>query len=167
MVDILVLGVITAVFGVVFYAMWSVYYAVKAVGGPIIARLVTYGVWFMPAPLAASIIRKKGSAFLGEFLPAFLEAILPTVGGVTNIYYGLGQGLFSELVYLARRYRKYGLIEAGLAGALPAIPAVTLDAILFGDIYPVNEMLLIIIAIAISGFIYGVIAYYISKTIRK
>jgi len=60
MVDILVLGVITAVFGVVFYAMWSVYYAVKAVGGPIIARLVTYGVWFYASTTSCINNKKEG-----------------------------------------------------------------------------------------------------------
>lgn len=167
MIDLLILGVIAAIFTIVFISMWTVYYAVKAAAGPIVARLLTYGAWFMPAPLAASLIRKKFSALLGEFLPALLESIMPTPGGLTNAIYGLCQGLFSELAYVATRYKKYDVLTASLAGALPAVAAVSLDAILFGDIYPLDYMVQIILAIALSGAIYGVLAYYIAKGIRK
>lgn len=167
MVDILVLGVIAAVYAVIFYSAWPVYYAVSAAGGPIIARLATYGIWFMAAPLAASLIRKPLSALLGETLPALVESIIPTPGGLTNLIYGLTQGLFSELSYAAFRYREYGWLQSGIAGALPAVPAVTLDAVLFGDIYPWGEMTLIIVAAAISGAIYGVVAHSIARILRR
>lgn len=167
MIDTLTLGIIAAVGAVVFYAAWPVYYAASAAGGPITARLISYGMWFFPAPLAASLIRKPLSALLGETLPALIESIIPTPGGFTNLIYGLAQGFFSELVYAAFRYKRYGLLQAGLAGALPAIPAVSLDAILFSMIYPWSEMSLIIVAAAVSGAIYGAIAYYIARVLSR
>ncbi|MCY0868094.1 MAG: ECF transporter S component [Desulfurococcus sp.] len=165
LIDILVLGVTAAVFSVLFYVWWDVYYAVKAVGGPVVARLVTYGLWFMPAPLAASLIRKPGSALLGEFLPALLESIIPTPGGLTNAIYGVAQGVFSEASYTLFFYRKYSLLQAAIAGALPAIPAFTLDALLFGDIYPAREAVIVVSAIALSGAIYGMLAYTIARVV--
>lgn len=165
MVDILVLGVIAAIYGVLFYIWWDVYYAVKAVGGPVAARLVTYGLWFMPAPLAASLIRKPGSAVLGEVLPALLESIIPTPGGLTNLIYGVAQGVFSEASYAGFLYKKYGLLQAILAGALPALPAFALDAALFGDIYPVNEAVIVVSAIAVSGALYGAIAHSVARVV--
>ena len=51
LIDLLILGVIAAIFTIIFTSMWTVYYAVKASAGPIVARLLTYGAWFMPAPL--------------------------------------------------------------------------------------------------------------------
>ncbi|MEM4717716.1 MAG: ECF transporter S component [Desulfurococcaceae archaeon] len=167
MIDLLVLGATTAIFAVVFISAWTVYYAVKAIGGPIIARIATYGMWFMPAPLVASILRKRLSAFLGEFLPALLESILPTPGGLTNALYGFFQGLFSELAYLLTGYRKYNVYTAIIAGALPTIPAITLDALLFEEIYPFEYMGYIIVAVAISGAIYGALAYYVARSIRR
>lgn len=167
MADLLILGVIAAVYAVVFISMWTVYYATKAIAGPIFARLLTYGAWFMPAPLAASIIRKRFSAFLGEFLPALLESIMPTPGGLTNAIYGFCQGILSEFAYFATNYKKFNVVIASIAGALPALAAISLDAILFGDIYPFEYMLQIVLAVAISGAIYGAIAYYIAKIIRK
>lgn len=154
-VDYLYLGVIAVVFAILFTIWWDVYYAVKAIAGPVGTRVLTYGLWFMPVPLAASLIRKPGSGFLGEVLPALLEAIFPTPGGIYNLYYGLAQGAAGELGYLLFRYRKYGLLQATISGALPAIPALILDAILFEDIYPWNEMVIILVALMISGAVYG------------
>lgn len=167
MIDVLVIGVVAAVFAVVFYAMWSVYYVVEALAGPIAARVLTYGAWFMPAPLTASLVKKKLSALLGEFTPALLESILPAPGGLTNALYGLSQGFFSEIAYVVFRYRRYGVIQAVLAGALAGIPAVILDAVLYGAIYPWDLMALIFISAVISGSIYGVIAYYVAISIRR
>jgi len=166
MVDVLILGAVAAIYGVLFFAWWNVYYAVKAVGGPIVARLVTYGLWFMPAPLAASLIRKAGSAFLGELLPALIESIIPTAGGLTNAIYGIAQGAFSEAAYAIFGYRRFGVVQSTLAGALAGIPAVALDAILFGDIFPFNIMVLVVAAAMLSGAIYGALAYAIARSVK-
>jgi len=56
----------------------------------------------MAAPLAASLIKKP----LRELV---------------NALYGLAQGLFSEVAYAAGRYKRCGLVEAAVAGALAGI----------------------------------------------
>ncbi len=166
-IDFLYLGVIAVVFAILFTVWWDVYYAVKALLGPIGTRVLTYGLWFMPVPLAASLIRKPFSGFLGEFLPALLEAIFPTPGGIYNLYYGIAQGLAGEAGYAVFKYKKYGVLQAAISGALPAIPALILDAILFEDIYPWNEMLLLLVALMISGALYGLIAYGVASSVRR
>jgi len=165
--DLACLGVVAAVAGVIFALTWNVYYFGKAIGGPIVARIVSYGLWFIGAPLAASLIRKPLSAFLGETLGALVETIIPTYGGFTNIIYGVAQGAASEIAYALFRYRKFGVAQAALAGALAGFPCVALDAILFGDIYPPNVMAVITIAAVISGAIYGVVAATVVKAIRR
>jgi len=166
MVDVLILGAVAAIYGVLFYAWWSVYYAVEAVGGPIAARLVTYGLWFMPAPLAASLIRKVGSAFLGELLPALLESIIPTPAGLTNAIYGAAQGAFSEAAYAIFGYRRFGVVQSVLAGALAGIPAVALDAILYGEVFPFGIMVVVVAVAMLSGAIYGALAYMIARSVK-
>lgn len=166
-VDYLYLGVIAVVFAILFTVWWDVYYAIKAVLGPIGTRILTYGLWFMPVPLAASLIRKPGSGFLGEVLPALLETIFPTPGGIYNLYYGIAQGAFGEIGYLMFKYRKYGLPQAMVSGALPAIPALVLDAILFEDIYPWNEMIIVLLALMVSGALYGFLAYEAASSVRR
>lgn len=167
MIDAFTIGVIGAIFGVLFVAWWPVYEAVKGVGGVLASRLLTYGLWFMPAPLAASLIRKPGSAFLGEFVPALLEAIFPTAGGLTSVYYGVVQGALSEIVYAVVRYRRFGVLEAALAGALPGIGAVILDYYLFQDVYPIDYMLLLVLSAMVSGAIYGIVAYIVASRVKS
>ncbi len=166
-VDLAMLGVVATVSGVVFTLTWSVYYFASAIGGPILSRLLTYGLWFMAAPLAASLIKKPFSAFLGETLGALIETIIPTVGGFTNLIYGLAQGFASELAYVLTRYKRYGLFEAMLAGALAAPPCIALDAILFGEIYSTELMIILTIGAAISGAIYGAVAFTVARAVRR
>ncbi|MEZ0393660.1 MAG: ECF transporter S component [Desulfurococcaceae archaeon] len=165
-VDFAVLGAVAVIFGALFTPWWTIYYAAKALGGPAVARALTYGLWFMAAPLAASLIRKPLSALGGELLASIVETILPNPGGFTNIIYGLAQGLASEAVYAIGGYRHYGPISAALAGAVAAAPAVALDALLFGDIYPADVMALLFIAAFVSGAIYGIVAYAVSRAVR-
>ncbi|AFK51375.1 ABC transporter subunit [Thermogladius calderae 1633] len=165
-IDYTVLGLVGVVFGVVFVPWWTAYYVVKAVGGPVVARLLTYGLWFMAAPMAAVLIRKPLSAFLGETIAALIESLIPTAGGLTNLVYGFAQGLASEVAYAAGAYRSYGLVASSLAGGLAAFPAVALDAVLFGDIYPWHYMVWIVLGAFVSGLMYGAIAYLVGRVVR-
>lgn len=165
--DLTYLGVVAAVSGVIFALTWNVYFLGSAIGGPIAARIISYGLWFIGAPLAATLIRKPGTAFLGEFLGALVETLIPTYGAFTNLIYGFAQGLASEVAYALFRYRRFGILQASLAGAFAGPPCVALDALLFGDIYPAEVMVLITIAAVISGAIYGAIAAIAVRSIRK
>ncbi|WP_440059359.1 ECF transporter S component [Thermogladius sp. 4427co] len=166
-IDYTLLGLVGVVFGIVFVPWWTVYYIIKAIGGPIVARIVTYGLWFMAAPMSAVLIRKPLSGLLGESIAGLIESLIPQAGGLTSLIYGFAQGLASELAYAAGRYRNFGLVTSALAGGLAGFPAVALDALLFGDIYPWDYMFWIIIAVFISGLIYGVLAYLVGRTVRS
>ncbi len=166
-IDLALLAVTAVVSGVIFTVNWTFYYVVEAFAGPIGARLLTYGLWFIGAPLAASVIRKPGSAFLGEFLGALVETLIAPQGGITNAIYGFAQGLASEVGYAAFLYRSWGLLPTALAGFLAGIPAVALDAILFEIIGTSFEMTLWVIAAGLSGSIYAVVANLVVKNLRK
>ncbi len=164
-VDLAILAVIAAIFGAVFTYAWTPYYAIKAVGGKLVAVLLTYGIWYMAAPLAASIIKKPLAAFLGELLAGFVESIMPQIGGFSGLIYAGFQGLFSEIPYIATRYKRFGRAEAAVSGALPSIPSIILDILLWGSVYPPRVFTVLIFLAAASGAIYGLIAYAISKAI--
>ncbi len=166
-IDYAYLGVVAVVMGVVFYGTWYVYYFGKAIGGPIFARLISYGLWFIGAPLGATLIKKPFSAFLGETLGALIETIIPTVGGLTNLMYGVIQGLLSELIYLVFGYRRFDYITGALAGLAAAPGAIVLDAILFEDIATVEVMALWLLAAMISGAIYGGLASIVAEYVRR
>ncbi|MGC8974887.1 MAG: ECF transporter S component, partial [Thermoprotei archaeon] len=150
-VDLALLAVVGVVSGVVFTATWTVYNVSEAIAGPIGARIISYGLWFMGAPLAASLLKKPSSAFLGEFLGALVETLIAPAGGITNVVYGLAQGLASELGYLVFRYRRWDILSGALAGALAGIPAVGLDALLFSLVGGPAEMSLWVLAACVSG----------------
>jgi len=160
-VDWAILGLVAVVTGVVFTFTWNVYYIGKALGGPVVARALSYGLWFIGAPLAASLIRKPASAFLGE-----IETFLPNAGGFTNLIYGICQGIASEVAYAIFGYRKWGILQGMLAGAFAGPVAVALDAILFQSLATPPVMLAWTAASVISGAIYGAIVSAIGKTVR-
>lgn len=165
-VDWAILGLVAVVTGVVFTFTWNVYYIGKALGGPVVARALSYGLWFIGAPLAASLIRKPASAFLGETLGALVETFLPNAGGFTNLIYGICQGIASEVAYAIFGYRKWGILQGMLAGAFAGPVAVALDAILFQSLATPPVMLAWTAASVISGAIYGAIVSAIGKTVR-
>lgn len=166
-IDYTILGVVAVVAGLIFYATWFIYYAAEAVGGKILARIVSYGLWFIGAPLAASMIRKPLSAFLGETLGALVETIIPTAGGFTNLIYGIAQGLASEAAYALFMYRRYDPYIGALAGAFAAFPCVALDAVLFGEIASPEVMTLWLVAAIVSGAIYGFVGSVVGFTVTK
>ena len=166
-IDFAMLAIVAVVSGIIFWATWFIYDLGKGIGGPIVARLISYGLWFIGAPLAASLIRKPLAGFLGETLGALVETIIPTIGGFTNLIYGLAQGAASELGYAILGYKRWGVGAGALAGALAAFPCVALDAILFGEIATVEVMTIWLVAAIVSGGVYGAIASMVAKAIRR
>ncbi len=164
-IDFAYLAVVAVISAIIFYAAWYVYDAAKAIGGPIFARMISYGLWFIGAPFAATLIKKPFSGFLGETLGALIESFIPTAGGFTNLVYGAVQGLMSEIIYAVTGWKRYDEKVAALAGAAAGPAAVALDAILFDAIATTGVVLAWIIAAVISGAIYGYIVARVVKAV--
>jgi energy-coupling factor transport system permease protein len=80
------------------------------------------GFYIVGGVLVAYVIRKPGSALLGEMLAAVIE--IPFTGfGAVVLWLGLVQGLGVELVFLATRYRRFDTLTVMLAGAMGALVA--------------------------------------------
>jgi len=166
-IDYVYLAVTAVIAGLIFAGTWLVYYTAEAIGGKIASRIVSYGLWFIGAPLAASVVRKPLSAFWGEFLGALVETLIPTPGGITNVIYGAFQGLASEAGYALFRYRKYTPVVGALAGMLAAFPCIALDALLFSEIAPPAVMLSWLVAAMVSGAVYGYAVSYAAQIVVK
>ncbi|RLE65973.1 MAG: ABC transporter permease [Thermoprotei archaeon] len=165
-VDLAILAVVAALFGAVFAFAWTPYYAIKAIGGKPAAVLLTYGIWYMAAPLTATLLKKPGSAVLGETLAGLVESLIPQIGGSSSLIYAFFQGLFSEAVYALGKYRSFGSLQAVLAGAVPAIPSILLDIFIWKSIYPLEVFTILTVLAMASGAIYGFIAYKIAERTR-
>lgn len=127
-VDIVVTAVIAVAFGVVFWAwnhLWTATGPAFSAFPP--GQAFMYGIWLVPGVLAALVIRKPGAAVFASVLAAAVSALLGATWGVQVVWYGLLQGLAPELVFLATRYRRFGLPVALVAAAAAGITAASLD----------------------------------------
>jgi energy-coupling factor transport system permease protein len=129
-VDIVVAAVVGVAFGVVFGG-WN---ALWALTGPAFAwfppaQAFLYGMWLVPGVLGALLIRKRGAAFFTELVAASVSAFFPSTMPAVIILYGVLQGLGTEAVFAAFRYRSWRLPTALLAGALAGVVPAVLDPI--------------------------------------
>jgi energy-coupling factor transport system substrate-specific component len=121
-VDLITAATIGVAIGVVF-RLWGAFYPVietAAKGFPPLVGL-SGGVWFLAATLAALIIRRPGAALLAELVAATVEMLLAGQWGTATLISGALQGLGVELVLAVFLFRKFGLIQAVLAGISAAV----------------------------------------------
>ena len=92
--DVILLALLAILFGGIFVGSGFLYNILTAILAPAglepFANEVLFGLWCMAAPMSAMLIRKAGSATIGEVLAA-----------LTEILYG------SELGFAATRYKRY------------------------------------------------------------
>lgn len=121
-IDLLVTVAIGIAFGIAFLGYGALYTLL----GPITAGFkpsegILTGIWFLPAILAALIVRRPGAALLAEIIAASLEALLGGQWGLGTLYSGLLQGGGVEIAFLLFAYRRFTLPVAILGGVLSAI----------------------------------------------
>ena len=121
-VDLLVTVLIGAAFGVAFLGYGQLYTLI----GPLTtafkpAEGILGGIWFLPAMLAALIVRKPGAAIGAEMIAAVMSMLLGSQWGWGTAISGLMQGGGVELAFLLTRYRRFTLPVAILGGLLAAV----------------------------------------------
>ncbi len=121
-VDLLVTVLIGAAFGIAFLGYGQLYTLI----GPLTAAFkpaegLLAGIWFLPAVLAALLVRKPGAALLAEMVAAVLSMLLGSQWGWGTAVSGLMQGGGVELAFLLTRYRRFTLPVAVLGGVLSAL----------------------------------------------
>lgn len=164
--DILVTIVISIAFGIVYKIWGPLYYAVKPFGLHI--DQLIYGMWFIAATVAFLIIRKPGVALLAEIAASSGEFLMGSEFGLEVLLYGVVQGLCAELIFMAFRYKRFGLLAVSLAGVGAAIGSLFMDFYkgYIGDLATWNLMLLIGIRIVGSIIFTGVLAYGVAKALE-
>lgn len=78
------------------------------------------GFWHMGGIFFAIIIRKPGSALLGEMMAAGVEGFI-SQWGVSALVSGFSQGLPVELFFLLLGYKNWSYTSCALAGAFSAL----------------------------------------------
>jgi len=154
--DLMLVAVLGAVFGVIFWAWALVYNALS----PALAGWsgLVNGMWYVPAILAPYIIRKPGAALVAETLAGVLAVLLGSPWGVIgSAIAGLTQGIGAEVVFALTGWRRYDWLTLTLAGLGAAVAG-------FVFVYPIwniglsTELLIInFVSNVISVIIFAVI----------
>lgn len=109
--DIIFLALIGIIFGVIYYGGAMIYNALTIALTPVgfgpMANDITMGLWCMAGPLAAFLLRRPGSAFIGEFLGAAGEMFLGGQWGAASLISGTVQGIATELGFTLTGYKIY------------------------------------------------------------
>ncbi|MCT1436197.1 ECF transporter S component [Brachybacterium paraconglomeratum] len=121
-VDLLVTVLIGAAFGVAYLGYGQLYTLISPLTAAFKpAEGLLAGIWFLPAVLAALLVRKPGAALLAEMVAAVLSMLLGSQWGWSTAVSGLMQGGGVELAFLLTRYRRFTLPVAVLGGVLAGL----------------------------------------------
>jgi len=153
-VDIVVAAVLAVALGVVFQAwslLWTAFDPLFTGFPP--AGGVLIGVWLVAGVVGGLVIRKPGAALFVELVAATVSALLGSQWGTATLVYGLCQGLAVELVFLAFRYRRWGLAVALLAGAAAGMTAAVLDLVYYYSAWSPGWMAAYVPLVALSGIV--------------
>lgn len=160
--DILMIGIISVLFGVV-------YLGVTYLGG-FVSGLLTpmgltslgyepfYGIYFMAASFAAYVIRKPGAGLIAEILAAIIETLMGNFFGPIIILSGLVQGLGVEVIFAVFRYKKFNLKVMLLASAACSVFTLIYNIFISGySQIAVPVLLLMLVVRLISAAIFTAI----------
>ena len=128
-VDLITAAMLAVAFGVIFWGFDSFVYpiiGVASAGFPPLAEL-SLGVWLLPAVVGGLIIRRPGAALLTELIAANVELLLGNAWGFGVLTSATLQGLGVEIILAIFLWRRFGLLQAVLAG----IAAATLEIVIF------------------------------------
>lgn len=121
-IDIIIGAVLGVSCGLLFWIWNSVGYAwftafdafTPGLGG------FAVGIWLIGGVIGGLVIRKPLAALYVELIACVVSMALGNQWGIETMYSGFFQGLGAELVFALFRYRRFGLMVAGLSGAAAA-----------------------------------------------
>ena len=160
--DIIILALIGFLFGGIFLAAGWIYAALEAALTPLgyqpFANEILFGLWVMAAPVAAVLVKKPGSATLGEVLGALAEMLYGSFFGAGVIISGIVQGLGSEFGFFVTKYKRYDYKSLFLSAIGITIFSFVFEYFKPGyEAYSIGLILALLVVRFISVIIFGVI----------
>lgn len=117
--EIVFIAVVSAAMGVFWWGYTFAYDLFKPLLKPLAMENLLSGIWLMGAIFFPYIIRKPGSALLGELIAAFVQGFIAR-WGITSLLWGLAQALPVEIFFLLLAYKKWDLKYLIFAAILSA-----------------------------------------------
>jgi len=160
--QVVLMAVLAVVFGGVFILADSLYTIVAALLTPFglvaFANEALFGLWIMAGPVIAMLIKRPGSAVIGEILSAVAEVLYGSMFGPAAIISGLIQGGGSELGFLATGYKRYDWLSLSYAGIGTTVLSFAYEYNKLGyQIYPLVTVVLLFLTRLLSVFVFGVV----------
>jgi len=153
--EIIFICVLSIAMGVFWWGYTFIYDILEPFLQPFGLKYLISGFWLMGAMFFGYIIRKPGSALLGELIPAFIQAFVAR-WGLTSILWGVVQGLPVELFFLALHYKKLSAGKMAIAGSLAAFASYFFDFFIKKYYYYTWQFNLIqLMGFVISGAVLG------------
>ena len=167
-VDIVVMAVVAALFGVVYWAWGLISFAsVFSAFAPLAA--VTNVLFVMAGPLGALIVRRPGAALGAELLAALFEALVSVSwSGTSIVVYGLVEGAAAEAAFALARYRDWSLRTALASGLLAGAAMALLDVWIYRyyAYFPLGQKLSYLGLAAVAGAaIAGGVSWYLVRAL--
>jgi energy-coupling factor transport system substrate-specific component len=126
------------------------------------------GIWLMGGLFFPYIIRKPGSAILGEGIAAIIEGVI-SQWGVGAILYGALQGIPVEIFFLILRYKRFDMKNMCIAGVISGVSGCLVSIYLY-QYYKlgISYCLIQLASSAVSGIILGgVLSKYLADNLAK
>lgn len=168
--DIVVLTVLAALLGVL-WLVWT--YAYEFIKGPLTAlhpglSYLLVGFWFTGGTVVPYLIRRPGASLAGELVAAGVQGLI-TPWGWTSLLWGLVQGLGSEAVFAANRYKKWSLGVFVAAGAMSGVFSWVLDFLYsnYSKLDPLTWVIQVVAASISGAVLAGLVAWVLGRGLEK
>jgi energy-coupling factor transport system permease protein len=168
-VDLVTVVMLAVAFGVVFVGWGALSNVLQPlfVALPPLAGLV-YGFFWVPAVVAALIVRRPGAALLAELVASSVEPLLGGQWGISTLGSGLLQGLGVELGFALLAYRRWTLLPAVLGGVLAGIFEAPYEWRLYYREWSAGYAGLYATAMAVSGaFLAGMLGWVLVRALAR
>jgi len=116
--DVVVAAALAVPLGLVWSLVWGQVWTFARALAPELGFFVA-GFYVAAGVIVGYVVRRPGAALLGEMIAALVEVPL-TPFGVTALLIGFLQGIGTEAVFAATRYRNWSMAVLMLAGAVGA-----------------------------------------------
>ncbi|MFV3012881.1 ECF transporter S component [Clostridium botulinum] len=152
--EIVVMAMLSALMGVVFMGLDSVYQPLTTIAGPLGGDII-YGVYLISALLSMYIVRKPSAGVIGSLFTGLVNLLMGSPYGIHIIVASFLQGAGVEIAVAIKKYSKFSYFQMSIASILAMILVTMRDYFIFGfQLYPKLIPIMLVIRV-ISSIIFG------------
>lgn len=152
--EIIVIAMLSALIGVVFTGLDSLYGPLQALAGPVGGDFI-YGLYLVSALLGMYVVRKPGAGLMGSLFTGLVNLMMGSPYGIHIIVAALLQGAGVEIGMSLFKYKKFNFMSMGIAAVIAMICVTARDYFIFGfALYASLIPIMLVIRVA-SSLVFG------------